>query len=88
MTKAQTGTESYVTCKTGGGRVKTLENRLSETTLPKFETYEKTPKKPASGHEDKARPNAEKEGRFASRRHIQGICPGRMFFDILSAVVV
>jgi hypothetical protein len=45
MTKAQTGTKSYVTCKTGDGREKTSEYRLSETTLPIFETYEKTPKK-------------------------------------------
>jgi len=87
MTKAQTGTEPYVTCKTGGGRVKTLEYRSSETTLPMFETYEKTKKKASFGPWNKAIPNA-KEGRFASRRHIQGSCPVRIFFDILSAVVV
>ncbi len=87
MTKAQTGTESYVTCKTGDGRVKTLEYRSSETTFPVFERSEKTPKKASFRPWNKARPNA-KEGRFASRRHLQGTCPGRMFFDILSAVVV
>jgi hypothetical protein len=48
MTKAQTGTESYVTCKTGGGRVKTLEYRSSETTLPMFERCEKTKKSASS----------------------------------------
>jgi hypothetical protein len=47
-----------------------------------FETYEKTKKKASFGPWNKAIPNA-KEGRFASRIHIQGICPERMFFDIL-----
>ena len=82
MTKAQTVTKSYVTCKTGDGLVKTLENRSSEKTLPRFDTYEKTTKKASFRPWNKARPNA-KEGRFASRIHIQGICPERMFFDIL-----
>lgn len=61
MAKAQTGTESYVTCKTGDGRVKTLDNRASETTLPSFENYEKTQRKPVSGNGTKARPNAKKK---------------------------
>jgi hypothetical protein len=61
MTRVQTETESYVLCKTGGGRVMTLEYRLSETTLPVFELSEQTPKKASFRPWNKAIPNAKKK---------------------------
>jgi hypothetical protein len=69
--EAQTVTKPYVTCKTGGIRpgVANIEMKVA-------------PRKPVSGHET-SDTKCGKEGRFASRMHIQGICPERMFFDIL-----